>query len=331
MSLGSWMELSDALAALVKRAGASVVRVDGRRRGSSSGIVWSGDGTLVTSGHGLESDDAVEVGLPSGDSARAEVVGRDPGTDLAVLRLAAGPAAGLVAAEWSEGPLEVGMLALALSRPGRGPRAALGVVSRRGDAWRTPAGGKVDRWVELDLGGHPGFSGGLVLDLAGRGIGLAHAGLVRGEPLAVPAATLRRVVKAVLAHGGVRRGYLGVASLPVRLPAAVASQCGQESGLLLTAVEDDSPAARAGLMVGDLLLALDGAALGQLGDLLPLLEEERIGDAARARLARGGAIVEVAITVGVRGSGSAGGSAGGGSNGDGDRGASGGCGGGGRP
>ncbi|HET9598285.1 MAG TPA: S1C family serine protease [Anaeromyxobacteraceae bacterium] len=301
MTPSSWMELSNELAALVKRAAASVVRVEGRRRGPASGTVWSADGTVVTTSHGLDWDDGVDVGLPSGEVARAEVVGRDPGTDLAVLRLPPGAAAGLAAAEWSDGAIEPGQLALAVTRPGRGPRAALGVVARVGDGWRTSAGGKVDRWVELDFGGHPGFSGGLVLDLAGRAIGLGHGGLVRGEPLAVPAATLRRVVKAVLAHGGVRRGYLGVASLPVRLPAAVAQQCGQASGLLLTAVEDDSPAARAGLMVGDVLLALDGAAVGHLGDLLPLLEEERIGDAARARVVRGGGVIEVAVTIGVRG------------------------------
>jgi S1-C subfamily serine protease len=300
MGLSSWMELSEALAALVKRAAASVVRVEGRRR-PSSGVVWSGDGTLVTASHRLEWDDAVEVGLPSGETARAEVVGRDPGTDLAVLRLPPEAAAGLSPPEWSDGPVEPGQLAVAVTRPGRGPRAALGVVARVGDGWRTPAGGKIDRWVELDFGGHAGFSGGLVLDLAGRGLGLSHGGLVRGEPLAVPAVTVRRVVKAVLAHGGVRRGYLGVTSLPVRLSPAVARQCGQESGLLLTGVEDDSPARAAGLMVGDVLLALDGTALGQLGDLLPLLEEERIGDAARTRLVRGGAVMEIGVTVGVRG------------------------------
>jgi len=297
MAAGSWMELSDALVSAVKQAAGAVVRVDGRRRGSASGIAWSPDGTVVTASHGLEGDDAVEVGLPSGEDTKAEVVGRDPSTDLAVLRVKTT----LAPPEWSEAPLEVGQLLISVTRPGRGPKASLGLVSRLGDAWRTPWGGKLDRYVELDLGLHPGFSGGLVLDMAGRGLGLATAGLVRGTPLAVPAATLKRVVKAILAHGGVRRGYLGVASVPVRLPSSLAKETNQSSALLVTEVEGDSPAARAGLTVGDLLLALDGTAVGQMGDLLPLLEEERIGEQARARIARGGAVREIQLTIGARG------------------------------
>lgn len=298
MAVGSWMELSEALVATVKQAAGAVVRVDGRRRGSSSGVVWSPDGTVVTASHGLEWDDEVEVGLHSGETAAADLVGRDPSTDLAVLRV---KAASLTAAEWSEAPLEVGQLLLSVTRPGRGPKAGLGLVSRLGEAWHTSSGGKLDRYIELDLGLHPGFSGGLVLDLTGRGLGLATAGLVRGTPLAVPATTLRRVVKAILAHGGVRRGYLGVASVPVRLAASLVKDAGQASALLLTAVEDDSPAARAGLLVGDVLLAFDGSAVGHMGDLLPLLEEERIGDQARLRIARGGAVKEIQVTIGARG------------------------------
>ena len=299
MAAGSWMELSDALVAAVKQSAGAVVRVDGRRRGSSSGIAWSPDGTVVTASHGLEADDEVEVGLPSGETVAAEVIGRDPSTDLAVLRVKAT----LTAAEWREAPLEVGQLLLSVTRPGRGPKASLGLVSRLGDAWRTPWGGKLDRYVELDLGLHPGFSGGLVLDMSGHGVGLATAGLARGTPLAIPAATLKRVVKAILAHGGVRRGYLGVASVPVRIPPALAQATGQASALLVTEVEPDSPAARAGLSVGDLLLALDGTSLGHMGDLLPLLEEERIGEQARARIARGGAVTEIQLTIGARGGG----------------------------
>lgn len=298
MPVGSWMELSQSLAEGVARAAASVVRVDGRRRGSCSGVVWSADGTIVTAHHGVEWDDEVAVGLPSGEAVPAEVIGRDPSTDLAVLRARA---SGLVTPSWSDGPLAVGQLALAVTRPGRGPRAALGVVARLGDAWRTRGGGKLDRYLELDLGLHPGFSGGLVLDLAGRALGLATAGLVRATPLAVPIATLRRVIEALQAHGAIRRGYLGVATLPVRLPPAVAAASGQPAGLLVTAVEDGSPAARAGLAVGDLLLGVEGSPLREIGDLLPLLDEERIGAVTRARIARGTSVQEVPVTIGVRG------------------------------
>jgi S1-C subfamily serine protease len=297
MAVEGWMDLSDGLAAMVERAAPSVVRVDGGRRTPGSGVAWSAD-AVVTAAHWLEGEDDVEVGLASGETASAEVTGRDPSTDLAVLRVKGG---GLTPVAWSDAPLRVGQLALAVTRPGRGARASLGVVARLGDAFRTHAGGKLDRWIELDVGLHPGFSGGLVLDGAGRAIGLATAGLVRGTALAVPPATVARVAAALLAHGGVRRGYLGVSSFPVRLPAALEAAAGQQSGLLLTGVEEESPAARAGLALGDVLLALDGTAVGQMGDLLPLLEADRIGTVATARIARAGSLQELPVTVGARG------------------------------
>jgi S1-C subfamily serine protease len=297
MAVESWMDLSDGLATIVERVAGAVVRVDGGRRASGSGVAWSAD-AVVTASHWLDGEEEAEVGLASGETASAQVLGRDPTTDLAVLRVKGG---GLAPPEWSEAPLRVGQLALAVTRPGRGPRASLGLVSRVGDAFRTHAGGKLDRWVELDIGLYTGFSGGLVLDLAGRAVGLATAGLVRGTPLAVPPTTLRRVVKAILSHGTVRRGYLGVSSFPVRLPPGVESAVGQRSGLLLTAVEEDSPAGRAGLTMGDVLLTLDGVPVGHMGDLLPLLEEERIGDVATARIVRAGAVQELKVTIGARG------------------------------
>ncbi|HUK67089.1 MAG TPA: S1C family serine protease [Anaeromyxobacteraceae bacterium] len=292
------LELSKDIAALVKGAAPSVVRVDGHRCGSSSGIVWGVEGLVLTAYHGIEGEDEVSVGLSSGETIKAELVGCDPTTDLAVLRV---KATGLPAAELVDRPLEVGELVLCVTRPGRGPKVGLGIVSRLGEGFRTTGGGKVDRYIELGFALHHGFSGGLVLDLSGGGLGLGTAGLVRDTPLAVPAATLRRIVKAILLHGGVRRGYLGVASIPVRLPSAAAEQIGQTSGLLITAVEEDSPAGRAGVAVGDLMLAVDGAAVSHLSDLMPLLEEERIGGLARAKLWRGGQPLEVALTVGARG------------------------------
>jgi S1-C subfamily serine protease len=298
MAIEGWLELSRALVETVGRAAAAVVRVDGRRRGSSSGVVWSPDGSIVTAHHGVEGEEEVEVGLPSGETVAAEVVGRDPSTDLALLRARAG---GLVPVEWSDDPLAVGQLLLGVTRPGRGPRAALGMVSRLGDAWRTGGGGRIDRYVEIDLAPHPGFSGGLVLDLSGRAVGLAMAGLARGTPLALPAATVRRVIEALLAHGAIRRGYLGVATLGVRLPPGLAEATGSAAALLVSAVEEESPAARAGLSLGDLLVTLDDVPLHDVGDLLPLLDEERIGHVARARIARGGALQEVAVTIGARG------------------------------
>jgi S1-C subfamily serine protease len=227
------------------------------------------------------------------------VVGRDPTTDLAVVRAQRG---GLSVPSWSGAPVQAGELVLTVTRPGRSPRAALGLVSRVGDAWRTPAGGKIDRYVELDVSLFPGFSGGLVLDAEGRAVGVASAGLLRASALVLPPATLSRVVASLLAHGAIRRGYLGITTMPVRVPRSLVPSGERRAALLVTAVEDGSPAAEAGLMVGDLLLALDADAVEGMGDLLRALDaEERIGRAVTARIARAGAVKEVAVTVGVRG------------------------------
>lgn len=292
--------LSDGLAELAAGAAPAVVRVDGGRRRPASGAVWSEDGAIVTASHALERDEGLEAGLEGGETLPARLVGRDPATDLAVIRV---ERRGLVPASWGDGG-RPGQLVLALSRPGRGLRAALGVLARAGGEWRTPAGGRVDRWLELDLAPRPGFSGGPVLDASGRALGLAAGGLLRGHALAVPPETLRRVVEALLAHGAVRRGFLGIATIPVRLPPAAEREAGRATALLVTAVEPGSPAEQAGLALGDALLAVEDRAVAHAGELLPLLEPERIGQPLRVRLWRGGAARELRVVVGARGDGS---------------------------
>jgi S1-C subfamily serine protease len=296
MSMERLGELSDGLAEVAARAAPWVVRVDAGRRAPASGVVWATDGTVVGASHALERDEEIEVGVEGGDTVPAELLGRDHSSDLAVLRISR---AGLSPVEWAEAAPRVGQLALGLSRPGRGARASLGVVARVGPEWRAPAGGRLDRYLELDLALRPGFSGGLVLDARGQALGLAAGGLLRGSALAVPPDTLRRVVKAILSHGMVRRGYLGIATVPVRLPPGPG--VGQPVGLLLTAVEAGSPAERAGLLLGDVLLAVEGKAVAHAGELLPFLEEERIGEGLAARVWRAGVAREVKVVVGSRG------------------------------
>ena len=297
MSSASGADLSAAVAAAVETAGRAVVRVEGRRRGPSSGIAWSADGVMVAAHHNVEWDEDIAVGLADGSTARANVVGRDATTDVVVLRA---PVTGLAVPDWASETPKVGHLSLALTRPGRTVRASLGVVHALGDEWRTPAGGRVDRYLQTDIGLQPGFSGSLLVDLAGRAIGMNNAGLLRGTSLALPPATLRRVVEALVAHGHVRRGFLGIGTIPVRLPAALEKAVGQRAGLLVTSVADESGAARAGLLLGDVIVAVEGKGVSGPGDLLPFLEEDRIGQSLAARIVRAGEPRDVAIGVGVR-------------------------------
>ena len=291
-------DLSRELADAVEATGRSVVRIEGRRRGPSTGIVWRADGLLVTCDHVLERDEEIGLGLPEGEVATAEVVGRDPSTDLALLRTKARAFAEPV---WAEADaLRVGHLALGVSRPGRSARAQLGVVSAVAEAWRAPAGGRIDRYVETDLGIGMGFSGSALVSPDGRMLGLNSAGLLRATSLAVPPATVKRVAEALLAHGRVRRGYLGIGTYAVDLPEALREQTGQDSALLIVSVQAGSAAAGAGLLLGDVLVAMDGQKLTHPRDLLPLLDEERIGQEARLRVVRSGEVREVAVTVGTR-------------------------------
>jgi S1-C subfamily serine protease len=289
-------ELSGALADAVASAGRSVVRVEGRSR-PVSGTLLSAEGHVVAIGHTLEHD-AVVLGLADGSTVRASVVGRDAGTDLALLKA---EASGLQPAPWAElDGARVGQLVLGVYRPGRTTRATFGVLGALGEAWRTRFGGKVERYLEASLPLHPGFSGGLLVDAAGRALALSTSGLIRGVALGIPAATVRRVTQALLAHGRVRRGYLGLGSYPVALPAALRERLGQPTGLLVVSVEDESPAAHAGLFLGDVIVAADGRATREPADLLPALDEDRIGQDAALRVLRAGVIVEKLVRVGER-------------------------------
>lgn len=290
-------DLSNALAGAVEAAAASVVRVEGRARGASSGVVWSADGVVLTAHHTLDREEDVRVGLADGRSLEAAVVGRDPGTDLALLRVGA---SGLSPVSWRDDAPRAGQLLLALSRPGRAVRARLGIASTVSGPWRTRAGGRIDRYFEADVALERGFSGGLFVDVSGGGLGLATSGLMRTTPLVVPPATLRRVAEQVLAHGRVRRGFLGVGSYPVALPAALAESEGQRSGLMLVSVQDGAPAAAAGLLIGDVIFKVDGQPIAHPGDLLPFVDEDRVGSEITVKVLRAGAAQDVRVTVGQR-------------------------------
>jgi S1-C subfamily serine protease len=291
-------EISDALATTVTTMSPGIVRVEARRRLPASGLVWSRDGIIVTTHHVIEQDDNIRVGLHGGQTVTATLVGRDATTDLAVLRAASTE---LEPPAWAEAEtLSVGHLVLALGRPGQRVQATLGIISALGESWRTPAGGLMERYVQTDVVMYPGFSGGPLVSMSGQVLGLNTSALLRDRSLTIPLATLRRVTDMLLAHGRIRRGYLGVSTQPVRLPAALNERLGQETGLLLITVEPNSPAEQGGLLLGDTLVALDGTPLRHPDDLLACLSTERISATVLIRLVRGGEIREQSVVIGER-------------------------------
>lgn len=290
------LNLSNAMGELVEAAGPSIVRVEARRRLPASGIVYSADGLIVTANHVVEQDDEITVGLGDGTTAKATLVGRDPATDLALLRSEHG---GLTAANWVDAAdLKVGHLMLALGRPGRTVQATLGIVSALGGQWRTGGGGDIDHYLQTDVVMYPGFSGGPLVNAAGQVAGVNSSALGRGVSLAVPAATVKRIVDALATHGKMPRGYLGVGVQPVRLSDALQETAGQETGLMLMSVEPDSPAAQGGLIQGDVIVHFDGQPVRGLDELQALLGGERIGKATPVRIVRSGQVQDVQVTLG---------------------------------
>jgi serine protease DegQ len=294
----SLMDVSNALADAVAQASRSVVRVEARARQAASGIVWRADGVILTADHVLERDEDIQVGLPDGRAVAATIVGRDPGTDLALLRA---EAAELTPAE--RGPAaRVGQLVLIVARPGSAAAASLGLVNTVGGPARTRRGGQLEGFLRTDASFLPGFSGGPLVDAAGRLLGLATSHLGRDAGLVIPAETLDRVSAALLAHGRIRRGFLGLGSQPVAIQPALRQRHGltQESALLVVGVEPGGPAERAGLLLGDLLTAIGGDPIRDTDDLRAALGAERVGQTTTLRVLRGGEPLDLTVTIGER-------------------------------
>jgi len=289
--------LSNDLVGLVESAGPSIVRVEARRRLPASGVIWSADGVIVTAHHVVEREENIQIGLADGKTVPATLLGRDPATDLAVVRA---DASELQPATWVEADeLGIGSLVLALGRPGRTVQATLGIISALGAQWRTPAGGDIQTYLQTDVTMYPGFSGGPLVTAGGAVAGLNTSALLRGISITVPTATIRGVVETLVTHGHMPRGYLGVGVQPVRLPEAVRSDVAQETGVMLMSVEVDGPTAGA-LLQGDVLIALDGQPVRQIDDLQTLLSGERVGKAVSARVVRSGQVHELTVTVGQK-------------------------------
>jgi len=293
-------ELSAQLVTAVEVAGNSVVAIHARRRIPSSGIVWR-DGVIVSASHTVRRDDEITVTLPSGDTAVATIAGRDPATDVIALRVEG--AKSHVAPKADSSSLRVGSLVLAVGRPGRNVTASFGIISAVGEGWRTWQGARIDRVLRLDLSVYDGFSGGPLVDATGAVLGLNNSALARGTPMALPGNAVDRVLDELLERGHVRRPFIGVAVQPVGLSASTLKQHGlsNDTGLLVLSIADASPAEKAGLLLGDVLLEANGQALARPDDLLDALSSVPSGGSLKLKVLRGGTIKTVSVTPADRG------------------------------
>jgi serine protease DegQ len=293
-------EISQQLADAVSAASASVVAVHGRPRLASTGVHWR-DGVIVTTDATIKRTDDLSVTLPDGKRVTATLAGRDPGTDLAALRIATGLLP--VATRAAAADLRPGNLVLALARTGTdGAHATFGVVSSVGDAWRTWRGGTLDRRVQSDVNLPPGFGGGPLVTAHGAIAGINSGGMSKPLCVTVPDSTIDRILDAVLNRGYVARGWLGASMQTVRFSDAATAKLGFDGrgGLVVLDVEHDSPAAHGGVMIGDVLVRIDDMRITQHDDVMTFLGGERVGTVVQMHVVRGGAVVIVPVTIGER-------------------------------
>jgi S1-C subfamily serine protease len=291
--------LSNAMADSVEKAGAGTVMLNARRRFPASGILYDSD-LILTASHVVEREDEIPVVLADGSEHTANLLGRDPGSDLAVLRLssAVDPQADFAGQE-----ARIGQLVLALGRPTpEGIQASLGVVSAVAGPVHTRRGGLLERHIRTDAIPYPGFSGGPLIDGAGEVLGVNTSGLTRGASITIPSGLALHIAQSLAEHGSVKRGYLGVRSQPVEIPQHQQDGLGrqQASGLLLVGVEKKSPASEAGLMVGDILVGFAGQPVADPDELFPLLTGEVVGKPTAVEIVRAGVRQEVTVTIGER-------------------------------
>lgn len=286
--------LSAALADAVQTGGAAVVTVDARPRFPASGVLTA-PGIVLTASHAVQEDD-IKVRLPDGEEHSAELLGRDPNSDLALLKVATKG----TPAQTNEEP-QVGQLALALGRPtSEGVQASLGIVSAIGGPFRSHQGGFLEGYLRSDAIPYPGFSGGPLVDAEGRVLGINTSGIGMGAALTIPARLAWKIAAAIQEHGGVKRGFLGVRSQRVDLndENRAALKREQTGGLLVMGVEKNSPAAAGGLIVGDVIVGLAGQPVAEHDELLMQLNDNVVGKPVDVEVLRGGRPLTVKVTIG---------------------------------
>jgi len=292
--------LSSELAKLVEEFESYVVAVHARGHYPSSGVHWR-PGIIVTADHTVRRDEDIQVTLPDGKRADALLAGRDPGTDIAALKV---DGLGSSAAQSSGGDqVKAGELALVLGRsPDSGVNASLGVISAASGPWRSWRGGRLDNYIRLDATIFPNSSGGAVVDARGRLLGIATSALSRIAGLAIPASSVNRVLDALVTKGHVPRGYLGIGAQPVGIPEALRTSLSlsTKSGIMVVKAEPGGPADQAGIILGDILVGLGDKLLEDFEDLQSISDSGIIGKQVKARVIRAGALREFSVTVGER-------------------------------
>lgn len=293
------LALSNNLADVVEQISHAVVTVNGRSRMSSSGIHWR-QGVIVTADETIKRSEEITITLPDNQTVPATLVGRDPSTDIAVLKL---QDIQLPVAEIGEASsLKVGHIVLAVGRSHEsGLNASMGVVSAMGGAWRSSYGGLIDQFVRLDLSFYPSLEGGPLVETTGRVVGMTVSG-PRRTVLSIPTNTINRVVDQLLSKGRIAKGYLGLGMQPVRLPETLKTTLNLPSvaGVIVINVESDGPADKSGVFIGDVLVAIDGTPISNTGDVQGILSSQDVGKVLNVQIVRGGALVAVALTVGER-------------------------------
>lgn len=295
--LSALLALSNNLADIVEKVGHSVVTVNGTRI-SSSGIHWR-QGIIVTAEETLRRTEDLTVTLPDNRTVAATLVGRDRTTDIAVLKL---ENIELPVVEIGDASaLKVGHLVQAIGRSRDSLNASMGVVSAMGGSWRSSYGGLIDQFLRLDLNLYPSIEGGALVDATGEVFGMTVSGPKR-TVISIPASTINRVVDQLLLKGHIARGYLGLGMQPVRLPETLKNTLNLASvaGVIAINIESEGPADKSGLLIGDVIIAIDGTAVSDTSDIQAMLGSNSVGKTLNVQIVRGGALVEVALTVGER-------------------------------
>jgi S1-C subfamily serine protease len=294
------IELSNALAEVTEHAAASTVAVHTETRGSSSGVVWRA-GVVVTAEHALHHDEEIHLTLPDGRVVPAALAGRDPSTDIAVLKCE--QASRAVSSFGDVGSLKPGNLVLVVGRTrASGSVAALAMVSLAAAERRTRSGASLAPYVRLDTGLQPTAAGGAVIDAHGDVVGMASPRFARFGAMVIPAPMVNHVVDTLLQKGRIPRGYLGVGLQPIRLPDTLRQslQRDEKTAAIVLEVEPDGPASKAGIVIGDILVSLAGRAVTRLEDVYSQLPGEAIAKPLILKFMRGGAMQETSIVVGER-------------------------------